>query len=341
MFFSETENGRFGSNSWLLLGFLLCFAIAPSASQNLVPNPGFELNDTCPYTFGFQGNSKPLNWNGWNQSPDYFHSCAGSLGGVDTLISVPLNGFGFQYPMHGEAYVGMYAYGATGGNVDYREFLGCQLIEALVVGETYEMSCYTNVAFGGNYWAPTWACNNMGMLFTMEPNVWTGVNQPPFNARNYAHLNSSIVNSDTVDWRLVSGSFVADSAYQYLVIGNFFSNALTDTFHIVPGNSLGAYYFVDGVCVRRSGQPCEFLTTVPEIEEIGTYVWPNPSSNRISVNVDVGTEWQVYDVMGRLLGAGVSTSTILGIPVQQLANGEYVLKLGSMNRRQVRFVVMK
>jgi hypothetical protein len=234
----------------VLCCFLLFVAPFLTSAQNLVPNPSFEENTACPVTTGFQGFSNPMYWEAWNQSPDYFHACAGVLGGVDTLIRVPLNGFGFQYALHGDAYVGMAAYGSSGGGVSYREYVGCQLLEPLEVGESYDLSFFTNVAFGGTYSAPTWACNNMGMLFTMQPNIWTSGSGPLFALRNYAHMHSAVIISDTANWTLVSGSFMADSAYQYLVIGNFFSNALTDTLHLLNFPSI-AYYFMDGVCVRK------------------------------------------------------------------------------------------
>ncbi|HRD54755.1 MAG TPA: hypothetical protein PKY96_19125 [Flavobacteriales bacterium] len=306
-----------------------------------MPNPSFEENTACPVTIGFQGFSKPLHWEKWNQSPDYFHTCAGSLGGVDTLIRVPLNGFGFQYSMHGDAYVGMYAYGTTGGGVNYREYAGCQLLEPLEVGESYDLSFFTNVAFGGNYWPMTWACNNMGMLFTMEQRTWTGNGGIALPLPNHAHLYSPAIFSDTANWTVVSGSFVADSAYQYLVLGNFFSNALTDTLHLVPGPSLGAYFFVDGVCVRKTGQPCEFTIGISEPEMPGPYLWPNPTSEVIQVRAGVGTRWQVFDASGRLMADGVSATELLELPVHRWAPGEYVLRLQGEARRHVRFVVMR
>ncbi|MBK6831300.1 MAG: hypothetical protein IPG92_11440 [Flavobacteriales bacterium] len=149
----------------------------------------------------------------------------------------------------------MLAFGTAGGGVNAREYAGCQLLEPLEVGESYDLSFYTNVAFGGSYWSPTRACNNMGMLFTMQPNIWTGLSGPLFTLRNYAHLHSTAIIGDTANWTLVSGSFVADSAYQYLVIGNFFSNALTDTLHLAPNNELGAYYFVDEYVCGGPGSP--------------------------------------------------------------------------------------
>lgn len=310
-------------------------------TQNLVPNPSFEENTACPVTIGFQDFSKPLHWEKWNESPEYFHACAGSLDGVDTLITVPLNGMGFQYALHGDAYAGMFAYGTGAAGVNSREYVGCQLLEPLEVGESYDLSFFTNVAFDGSYWSPTQACNNMGMLFTMEPNIWTGLNGPPFALRNYAHLHSTAIISDTANWTLVSGSFVADSAYQYLVIGNFFSNALTDTMDLASDDYVDAYYFVDGVCVRPSGQPCEFITGIPEPGEQGPFVWPNPAADLVQVRAGGGTRWQAFDAVGRLIDAGMSSVGVLAVPVHQWAPGEYVLRLEGATRRYVRFVVMR
>lgn len=336
-----TNGGWWQAVLWLVCCYSPFVVPYQVVAQNLVPNPSFEDNTACPVTISFQGFSKPLQWEKWNESPDYFHACAGSLGGVDTLIKVPLNGFGFQFAKHGDAYVGMYAYGALAGGFSYREYVGCQLIEPLVVGESYDLSFFTNVAFGGSYWSPTQACNNIGMLFTMEPNIWTGSNGPPLALRNYAHLYSTAIISDTANWTLVSGSFVADSAYQFLVIGNFFSNALTDTMDLASDTYVPAYYFVDGVCVRLSGQPCEFITGIPDLGEQVPFVWPNPAADIVQVRAGRGTRWQAYDAVGRLMDAGRSSVDVLSVPVHQWAPGEYVLRLDGPMRRHVRFVVMR
>ena len=335
------------SNRWCRLALMLgahclLFVAAPRCeAQNLVPNPSFEEYSACPVTTGFQGFSKPLYWEKWSESPEYFHACAGSLGGVDTLIRVPHNGFGFQYALHGDAYVGMSAYATSGGGVSFREYVGCELLEPLEVGESYVLSFFANVAFGGTYWAPTWACNNMGMLFTNQTNPWNPGIGPHFALRNYAHLHSIAIISDTVNWTLVSGSFVADSAYRYLVIGNHFSNVLTDTLHIIPGNSLAAYYFVDGVCVTRAGQPCEFTVGIAEIGPRAWRAWPNPASDQVQVPVGMGTAWQVFDMRGRMVANGVGTRDVLELGVQDWALGEYVIRLEAQERRHVRFVVLR
>ena len=337
MLLCSGNNGKYAANG--VVCFLLFFFTLTVKAQNLVPNPSFELYDTCTYSTGFVGNSKPLYWEKWYQSPDYIQTCAGSLGGLDTLLGIPLNGFGFQYPVHGEAYVGLCSFGTTGGGVNYREYIGCQLVEPMEVGETYDLSFYTNVAVNGSYWWMRWASNNMGMLFTMQPNIWTGMDQPLFELRNYAHLYSSAMIADSVNWTLVSGSFVADSAYQFLVLGNFFSNSLTDTVHLVPGPSLGAYYFVDGICVTRIGQECSFANGIGEPEVGETFVWPNPTDGWLNVHMKAGMVWQIFDVTGRLVHSGVSTTSQFNLDVRDQAQGEYILKLES-SRRHIRFVVI-
>lgn len=335
------------NGGWLLLAArlagccLLFVTVLPGAAQNLVPNPSFEIHDTCPAEIGFQGYSKPLYWEKWNQSPEYFHSCAGGLGGADTLLGVPSNGFGYRYAWHGEAYVGMWAYDPWG---EFREYIGCELLEPLEVGETYQLSFRTVAAIAGSYWWLSHVCNNMGLLFTMEPNIWTGLTGPLFALRNYAHLHSQAIVSDTTQWTLVSGSFVADSAYRYLVIGNFFSQALTDTMVLLQGPSLGAYYYVDGVCVTKGKDDCGFTTGIGEGILADPALFPNPVASLLTVRHGLGmrVEWRVHDMSGRAVGQGSSVGDRFALDVQAWLPGTYHLCLqGSGEVKQMKFVVMR
>ena len=213
----------------LLCGSLVVCPSLLQAQINLVPNPSFEVLDTCPYLYGFQLGDRPSGWFSWNQTPDYFHACAQPVNGADTVVGVPLNGWAYQPAWDGDAYVGVYAYG-TGET--YREYVGAELTCPMVVGQTYHVTFRANLARGGTTWNSGGSCNNLGALFTMETNAWTAplASTPgdAFGYRNYAHVYSQEILSDTADWVLVSGDLVADSAYRYLVLGNFFENDLTD-----------------------------------------------------------------------------------------------------------------
>jgi len=289
-----------GTGLGIVLG-CLGFVASPrcEAQNNLVPNPGFELLDTCPYTIGFQDGDRPLYWRSWLNSGDYFHACAGELNSLDTLVDVPLNGWTYQYPWEGDAYIGTYAY--DGGSDEYREYVGVELIEPLQVGCNYLLRFRLNPAYGGNYWLINGggACNNMGMLFTMYSNEWTGTSGAPFPYRNFAHLRSADPVVDTLAWTLVEGEFIADSAYRFLVLGNFYPDSLTNGF--ANGNSWTdiTYYLIDGVEVVPITSGCNGVGIEDPVVEEPILHW---------VRSGISAHWphgpfsvRIVDAIGRLV----------------------------------------
>ncbi len=301
---------------------LLVFSLRCEA-QNLVPNPSFEEFDTCPYTIGFQEGDRPLHWMSYLESPEYFNACAGSLGGIDTLVGVPQNGWGYQYAWDGDAYSGFYAATTTSDN--FREYIGAQLLQPLVVGQAYYVSFRTNAAATGSYWFTGGVCNNIGLLFTMHSNVWEGLNSPTFQVRNYAHVYTSTVVSDTAGWTLVSGIFTADSAYQYVVLGNFFDNAHTELVTFEPGTEAVVYYFVDEVCVSASPSGCAFTG----IEE--TYASTQATAIVDPHSVELVVAWpghqrftvDLFDMSGRVIRQSCSQH----VSIQGLSAGPYVARI--------------
>jgi hypothetical protein len=337
------------SNRWCRSAQLLCahclLLIADSRceAQNLVQNASFEQIEECP-TFptmlGFQTTSKPTYWEKWLNSPDYFNAC------VDTMTGVPGNVFGQQHAWDGQAYIGMMVFGNFGD--EFREFAGVELIEPLQVGVTYHLSFWVCAAEGttsppGAAQPTHWAANNIGLLFTMEHNIWTGFQGPPFPPRNYAHLHAQEVIADTANWVLVSGEFVADSAYLYLAIGNFFENAFTDTLHVTPGPSSGAYVYVDGVCVTQNPTGCDFASGVGlHGRPLDILPFPNPASTTSEVRLGQHTdaEWVILDVLGKLVGHGRTGGKNVPLDVSTWPVGTYTMLVGGKDRSVVRFVVM-
>jgi hypothetical protein len=315
---------RCRADLWLVLCCSLFVASLRCEAQNLVPNPSFELKDTCPYTIGFQEGDRPLDWFPWDQTPEYFNACAPGTG-VDSLVGVPWNGFTWQYAKDGDAYVGMTCFEPN----DFREHVGAQLLQPMVVGQTYYVSFWVNLATEGSYWETRWACNNQGILFTMQEHIWSGNtgSGPEFQPRNYAHVNHPALVTDTAGWTLVSGSFVADSAYQYVVLGNFFDDAHTDTLHFGSGPSIAAYYLYDAICVSPTPGQCPISTSVQEqqaeavrIAVLGTGQWLQ------IIGAEVGSNAQVYDGQGKLLDRFVAGPSTVH-DVQGLSTGVYVLRL--------------
>ena len=313
---------------------LFC-ALKPSLlAQNLVPNPSFELIDSCPQfpaLTGYQPGAVPEYWYSTSDTPDYFNAC------VDTATGVPSNFITYQPAIDGNAYSGM---GSVAG--PYREMAGVELVNPLVVGQTYYASFYANAADGGNQ--PTGLrCNNIGLLFCMDPYYWVQ-GAPEFGLRNFAHVRSAAVISDTASWVLVSGSFVADSAYRFMVVGNHFDNANTIIDTLVAGNQY-AYHLVDQFCVSPDPLGCPLASSVLEQQTDGYAVFPNPARDQIQItwNGQQVDRLRVTDVMGRTILQGATDSgesALLNVGVW--ARGLYILDFeGDVVRRSFKFVLVE
>jgi len=325
-----------GTALGLVLGCLGFVAFIRCEAQNLVPNPGFEETDSC--TFGL-GLGALHHWYSAYFTPDHLQSCQP----YGTGNGLPLNIFTFQYPFDGNSCAGIFTYDASSGQ-EWREWLMVPLLDAMVPGQTYYCSFRANAAFGGSEVNPTnrLASNNLGMLFTTYDRPWNWGDPYPA-ALNEAHILKPNILSDTVNWTLVSGSFVADSAYTYLMIGNFFSNVLTDTIHFapdVPEWAMYSYALVDAVCVSPEPKGCELGQGVEELAGAVPYVYPNPAKDVLVIGNGAGSDAVVLDMLGRRVWSGRLGHDRFAVDVGNWARGAYVLQLyDARGARVVKFVL--
>ncbi len=272
------------------LSFLLFFySLEGNAQVNLVPNPSFEVYDSCPNSLNQVNRAI-----GWISSltPDYFNSCA-----LSNLCSVPNNLFGNHFAASGNAYAGFYA------NIyfpqNYREHAGIHLISDLQIGSKYYISIKVSLSPAGN---ATEYCgiNKLGVLFSSVQ--YDDFNPAPVN--NFAHVYTNTIITDTLNWVSIRGSFVADSAYSFLSIGNFFKDALTDSIQIA-GSQCNAYYFLDDICVSTDSSYTYNYTYTGIVENnklIDISIHPNPAMNYIDIDftsLDEPYNITIYDVLGR------------------------------------------
>ena len=322
-----------------VLGALMCVALLfmpnVARSQNLVPNPGFEETDTC--TFGL-GLGALHHWYSAYYTPDHLQSCQP----YGTANGLPMNQFTYQQPFEGNSCAGIFTYDGSSGN-EWREWLMVHLLDTLVPGQTYYCSFLANAAFGGNAMTLNrLASNHLGMLFTTYNRQWTWGDSDPA-ALNLAHVEYPQILSDTVDWTLVSGSFLADSAYTYVMIGNFFSNALTDTLHFisaVPAWAMYSYALVDAVCVSPNPDGCGLSHSVEEIGGPTPFVFPNPATEALVIGNATGSEAVVLDILGQRVWVGSVNHDRFGVDVAGWARGAYVLQIhGVQGVQVVKFVL--
>lgn len=305
-----------------------------------MPNPSFEDTLFCPTdVVGFQQDTVgAVGWYSFRNSPDYYNSCH------DTSIShvsVPINIFGYQSASTGNAYIGMQCFFTT----NFREFLGSELNSQLIIGQKYYVSLKVNCAVGGRWGiSPSnGAVNKLGVLFSTVP--YNSINGAPLN--NFAHVYTDSIITDTLNWFKINGTFVADSAYNYIIIGNFFDDAHTDTLSIfqIP-NYFRAYYYIDDVCVSTDSNYCAAWTGIKEIPKAKTLTLsPNPNNGNFTVNYTLpqnkeGT-LQILDVMGKQVYKQTLPpwSVMQRINLPALAKGIYVLKVScESNSTAVKFV---
>lgn len=319
----------------VLVTAVLCVSYTTHA-QNLVPNPGFEETDSC--TFGL-GLGALHHWYSAYLTPDHLQSCL-SYGSANGL---PLNIFTFQQPFEGNSCAGILTYDDDTG-LELREWIMVPLLDTMVAGQTYYCSFRANAAFGGySTNQTTWlASSHLGVLFTTYDRQWIWGDPYP-SGLNQAHVLSPQILSDTVGWTLVSGSFVADSAYTYLMIGNFFSNALVDTLHfavLAPNWDIYGYTLIDAVCVSPNPEGCELSNGTVEMGEAGPFVYPNPATDALVIGNASGRDAVVLDMLGKRVWSGRVDSDRFAVDVGSWARGAYVLHVqGAWDVQVLKFVL--
>jgi hypothetical protein len=286
-------------------------------SQNLVPNPSFEEYDMCPSTLS--AIYACSSWRNFGETPDYFNGCSPNIGFTNPV--------GTQNPYHGNAYAGFIAFIDPPG--DAREFIGVQLTEPLQQGETYYVSMYVVKAEGGTINQMMNACNNVGARFSTIPYDSLSIT----DLNNWSHIKVDSIVTGIDNWVGVNGSIVADSAYEYLVLGNFYDDANTTIAH--PPNSQEyrqAYYYVDQVCVSNSPSDCGLVSINAISSEPTISIYPNPFVSGISFSCHTPVNaFKLFDSHGRIVSTHKLDFSIKKgyIQLDFLEAGAYILELQS------------
>lgn len=214
-------------------------------AQNLVPNPGFEELVLCPSSYSTD--RRDFNAPGWNSptrgTPDLFHAC--SWGEAD----VPYNWAGSSNAHSGKGYAGIYLWSHSHKDVNYREYIQCELAEPLKAGRLYRLEFYFKLASNSVYVA-----NRIGMALVGKP-INLSHDQVLDVHPALSVEKDSVITASTGSWELASTDYKAAGGEQYLIIGNFFDNASTKSTrlpHRIGKNHMltnSAYYYIDDVSV--------------------------------------------------------------------------------------------
>jgi hypothetical protein len=284
--------------------------------QNLVLNPNFEGTLTCLQLQNLGGLShlKSVFWYRAIGTPDLF-TCNSTCGSAPN----PQNGAGYQIPHSGCNYCGLAA-SSFAAAPEYREMLGGKLAGSLIQGHNYYVSAGDRCQYVtddiGFYFSNDSINPDSDFVFQYTPQV----ENPDGNML-----------SDTLNWMLISGYFIAQGGEQWIIIGNFKDDAHTtlDTLAnwIVPGS----YYFVDDVSVID----CT-ATGINEQQQIAFTLLQNPVTNSVGFTspqqIQTAT---VFTTMGAMVKQVHFSNTInYSFDVADLPRGLYFLQVATKDKRK-------
>jgi outer membrane protein OmpA-like peptidoglycan-associated protein len=220
--------------------FLTAQSTEDAAQENIVPNPSFESYSGPPIGWFYRGDHYTQVMKYWSAatvaSPDVF----------GPRVRVPSHwaekGFGEETPRTGHSMSGVTVYGCDEGKPHCREYIQIQLAEALVVGQRYYVEMWVN------HLPRSLRCNNLGFFFS-EKKVSELTDQVlNFEPQFYT---KKVVDCSKKNWQRIAGRFVAESESEFLLIGNFFPDTLTQVKANEEDHLKFAYYYIDDVLVKK------------------------------------------------------------------------------------------
>ncbi len=288
----------------------MLFCAVMSAQVNLVPNPSFEDMISCPITISEM--FKADHWHTFRNTPDYYHTCNNP---INAVVGVPYNNLGFQYPHSGLAHAGIIAFDITGSPPAQREYLASDLNGgSLIIGEQYFLT----------FWVSWLGVPGFGLVVNklgVSASTSNYSQIDPFPVTNNPLAYSDSFYTDSLGWSQVRLAFVADSSYQYIILGDFFDDLHTDTLHHGQFNS-HCYYYIDDVCLSTDSAYC---STYRPISTDDTPNWRNKQivensfvdNNILNLQFASSEEKQIYifSCLGQMIYRNNSSSKQLSIPL--------------------------
>lgn len=224
-----------------LLGYPVLAQNATSGeSDNIVPNPSFELYASPPIGWFYKGEHYGFVMKYWNSatnaSPDVY----------GPKVRVPSHwaqkGFGEQKPRSGKSMSGITVYGCEQGKPHCREYIQIQLSEPLVINQDYYCEMWVAPLPKG------YRTDKIGFYFSTQQVQDLTDGLLNFIPQVYA---TEILDDSAGEWIRVSGRFKATQESEYLIIGNFFHDSLTRVKPPAEGLLPFGYYYVDDVLVKK------------------------------------------------------------------------------------------
>ena len=283
-----------------------------SYSQNLVPNPGFEVQDSCPAV------SELFVCQPWYSptpgSPDAFNSTCPTQ----------------STPAHtGIGCAGVFTYSTFPNN---REYMQAPLTTPLTGGQVYSVSFWVKRA---NF---RYAINRIGAYLSVGAISSSVTSALPYTPQ-VENPASNMLSASTSTWVLISGSFTASGGEDHITIGNFSNDAQTDTLVVNSSStSFVSYYYVDDVSVTAG-------VGINEIygNENLVSVFPNPSAGRFSVEGEIlkKSGVKIYNSAGEMVYESLAETMKEEIDLSAFPRGIYLMRINTGKEAAVKRIIIQ
>lgn len=205
---------------------------------------------------------------------------------------------------------------------DVKEYIYQSLFQPLQAGKIYCLSFFVSKADKVPY-----AIKSIGAFFSNSiPAITNGyqINATP------QVVNTGGFISDTVQWVQIQGCFTANGGEQYVTIGNFTPNGMTDTLNVgtndlIINGETESYYYIDDV------QLWDALTT--DIESSGGTkfsVYPNPGNDFLKfdfANEKTFRRVKLFNIYGDLILITDASKSQTTLNISDFEKGVYFYEI--------------
>lgn len=296
--------------------FFILSSVSISNAQtiaNYISNGSFEERYDCNMTTILTAKSwRNMDSTFFNVIPMYCNIC---------YPNVPLNGFGYQWPKSGNAYVlvsPLCQPPQCNPNAN-RSYLRNRMKANLITGKTYCIKAFVCLTNPSSY-----GISNIGFFFSDNSiDTITKSSIPLTYITPQVENPATNILTDTLNWVPITGTFVANGTEKHCVIGNFKSDAAT-TKTLINSSSLptiGCDILIDDVSCIPIDLPAYAGPDVFGIPGNTIYIgrpqdvgideactWYNitntttPIANAAGITITVGVSSQTYIVKQDICG---------------------------------------
>ncbi len=181
-----------------------------------------------------------------------------------------------------------------------------------------------------------YAVRNVGIYFSKTSLPVQSNTNSYFQYIPQVKYNGTSYLTEKNKWKQISGSFIADGGEKFLTIGNFDSNALTDTMRVTGGTNYNewrqAYYYIDNISVIEDTSYHPIGIEEEQIVRISIAIKNGYLQTQGLVFEKQTTQVKLYNLEGKL-GVEVFTSpTQREVPIQNLSEGVYFYSIEALGK---------